>query len=468
MGNDFAIKDFPKDWTLTTLGEMLDQCNGSVQTGPFGSQLHASDYVEVGIPSVMPKNITIEDIDESDIARISIHDAQRLSKYLLDEGDIVYSRRGDVEKCALVTVSQIGWLCGTGCLRIRLGDDAPISPSYLHAYLSSPAMREWISRNAIGATMPNLNTSILRDVPLLIPVNENVKFVENIWNCVNTKLRLNKKTNQTLEHMAQALFKSWFVDFDPVIDNALAAGNDIPEALQHKAEQRKHAQQLPDFNPLPDNIRALFPSEFEQTNEPNIGIFGWIPKGWSAGSLSSLANFTSNRIDGTELTRDNYISTDNMLSNKGGVSTASKVPDIKTTPSFKPGDILISNIRPYFQKIWFATFSGGRSNDVLGFEAIDEQCKEYLLNLLYQDVFFDYMMTTSKGSKMPRGDKKAIMDWPVVIPPSSLQKFFSEHVKNYYQVIPIRNKESEALSMLRDTLLTKLISGELPLNKDVE
>jgi type I restriction enzyme S subunit len=271
--------------------------------------------------------------------------------------------------------------------------------------------------------------------------------------------------------MAQALFKSWFVDFDPIIDNALAAGSnvsDFPEALQYRAEHRKQAKLLSEYKQLSDDIRLLFPSEFEQTDEPSIGISGWIPKGWKADTLSSLAKFTSARIDGAELTLDNYISTDNMLQNKGGITKATKVPDIKTTPVFKSGDILISNIRPYFQKIWFATSSGGRSNDVLGFEAIEEQGKEYLLNLLYQDAFFDYMMTTSKGSKMPRGDKKAIMDWGVVIPPSELQECFSGKVKNYYQVIPVRNKETEVLTKLRDTLLPKLISGELTIPDSIK
>ncbi|MDI4654308.1 MULTISPECIES: restriction endonuclease subunit S [Pseudoalteromonas] len=341
-------------------------------------------------------------------------------------------------------------------------------PLFIYYLLKTISFSDYTDKGAV----PGINRNHVHKARVKAPqcIKEQKCLGEKLY-LFEKRIALNYQTNQTLEQMAQALFKSWFVDFDPVIDNALAAGNDIPEALQHKAEQRKQAQQLqasPETKskPLPDDIRALFPSEFEQTDEPTVGFDGWIPKGWSAGNLSSLANFTSSRIDGTELTLDNYISTDNMLSNKGGISTASKVPDIKTTPSFKPGDILISNIRPYFQKIWFATFSGGRSNDVLGFEAKNEQCKEYLLNLLYQDVFFDYMMTTSKGSKMPRGDKKAIMDWPVVIPPSSLQKFFSEHVKNYYQVIPIRNKESEALSELRDTLLPKLISGELILEKN--
>ena len=153
-----------------------------------------------------------------------------------------------------------------------------------------------------------------------------------------------------------------------------------------------------------------------------------------------------------------------MLSNKSGVTKASKLPDLATAPAFKIGDILVSNIRPYFKKIWFSTYEGGRSNDVLGFEAINGQAKEYLLNLLYQDAFFDYMMTTSKGSKMPRGDKKAIMDWRVIIPPNGLQNFYSDFVKDYYRVIPIRNRLNNALSELRDTLLPKLISGEIRLN----
>lgn len=100
------------EWVSTTLGELVDTFGGSVQTGPFGSQLHAADYVSEGIPSVMPKNIRIEEIDVEDIARISLSDAERLKKYLLAEGDIVYSRRGDVEKCALVTKNETNWLCG--------------------------------------------------------------------------------------------------------------------------------------------------------------------------------------------------------------------------------------------------------------------------------------------------------------------------------------------------------------------
>ena len=247
MGSDFAYTNYPEDWVRTTLGEMIRQSKGSIQTGPFGSQLHAADYVEIGIPSVMPKNISIEGIVEQDIARITQEDADRLKKYLLEEGDIIYSRRGDVEKCALVKQHETGWLCGTGCLRVRLGNESHVTPEFLHAYLSTPAIREWVSRNAIGATMPNLNTTILSDIPVILPNSSSIQLIGNIWHEINQKITLNRQINQTLEQMAQTMFKSWFVDFDPVIDNALDAGNDIPDTLQERAEQRRLLRAKADF-----------------------------------------------------------------------------------------------------------------------------------------------------------------------------------------------------------------------------
>ena len=130
----------------------------NIQTGPFGSQLHASDYVEVGIPSIMPANISENlKIDTDGIARILERDAKQLERYLVAENDIVYSRRGDVEKCAYITSRESGWLCGTGCLRVRFVSEL-ISPKYCAYYLSTNEVKAWLSANAVGSTMPNLNT----------------------------------------------------------------------------------------------------------------------------------------------------------------------------------------------------------------------------------------------------------------------------------------------------------------------
>ncbi|MER6217313.1 restriction endonuclease subunit S [Streptomyces sp. NPDC001674] len=167
-----VIDTAPADrrWRRTTLGQLCSAGGGSIQTGPFGSQLHAADYVESGAPSVMPQNIGDNVIIEDGIARVSAADISRLSKYLLIDGDIVYSRRGDVKRRALVRRHEAGWLCGTGCLRVRAGN--AVEPLWLSHYLGEPEVQNWIHRHAVGATMPNLNTAILGAVPVVLPPTE--------------------------------------------------------------------------------------------------------------------------------------------------------------------------------------------------------------------------------------------------------------------------------------------------------
>ena len=211
-----------KGWTETTLGEVCRRGGGSIQTGPFGSQLHAADYVPVGIPSIMPVNIGDSRIVEEGISRITEADAQRLHRHRVKAGNIIYSRRGDVERCALARREQEGWLCGTGCLKVDLGQGI-VDPLYASYYLSLPDVRAWIVRHAVGATMPNLNTQIMEAVPFVLPPMEIQERVANILGSLDDKIELNRRMNETLEGMARAIFKSWFVDFLPVRAKMAAA-----------------------------------------------------------------------------------------------------------------------------------------------------------------------------------------------------------------------------------------------------
>ena len=129
--------------------------------------------------------------------------------------------------------------------------------------------------------------------------------------------------------------------------------------------------------------------------------------------LRDFVELVKTRVDIKDADVANYISTDNMLPNRGGVEFGnSKLPTTKTVNNFIKGDVLISNIRPYFKKIWFADRSGTRSSDVLCFRATNEKLsKEYLYCVLQSDSFFNYVMSTSKGTKIPRGDKEAILDY---------------------------------------------------------
>ncbi|WP_395754826.1 restriction endonuclease subunit S [Edwardsiella ictaluri] len=320
-----------------------------------------------------------------------------------------------------------------------------------------------------GAAQPSIKVGDVLDLGFYFPNYAHQNTIGGILYTCDNKIHLNRQINQTLEQMAQALFKSWFIDFDPVVDNALDAGffeqySDLPEALLRRAEQRKIVRQRPDFTPLPAETRQLFPAAFEACEEPSLGLGGWVPQGWELGHLSDIAGYGSKRVDVLNLTVDNYISTENMLPDRKGVQPASNLPTLNSVPAYTTRYVLVSNIRPYFKKIWLASGDGGYSNDVLGFESKNAGDEHFLFNLLYQDVFFDFMMATSKGSKMPRGDKKTILSWGLVIPPLLLRKLFSTNVSHFYESMTHRNNECNTLSQLRDTLLPKLIAGELRLN----
>lgn len=158
----------PDGWVASVLGDICNNNGGFIQTGPFGSQLHAEDYIPVGTPVVMPKDIVNRRVQPLSTAKIGESDVSRLAKHQLKPGDIVFSRRGDVEKHALIGAIESGWICGTGCLLVRPGKKC-LSPSFISRALDLPTTRQWLVRHAVGATMPNLNTGILAAVPMLQP-----------------------------------------------------------------------------------------------------------------------------------------------------------------------------------------------------------------------------------------------------------------------------------------------------------
>jgi type I restriction enzyme, S subunit len=194
------------NWTIRTLGEISDEVDGIIQTGPFGSQLHESDYVAVGVPVVMPKNIIDGRISTEDIAYISERDAKRLDRHILEIGDIVYGRRGDIGRRALIRERERGWMCGTGCLRLSLGSTV-LNPVYLYYFLGQPSVIDWISSQAIGATLPNLNTSILRSVSIKYPPLAVQNRIASILTSYDDLIENNIRRIALLKEMGQMIFR---------------------------------------------------------------------------------------------------------------------------------------------------------------------------------------------------------------------------------------------------------------------
>lgn len=161
--------------------------------------------------------------------------------------------------------------------------------------------------------------------------------------------------------------------------------------------------------------------------------------------LSDICDFRKGKVEVENLNTKNYISTENMLPNKSGITDASSLPTVSLTQEYKSGDVLVSNIRPYFKKIWQARYDGGCSNDVLVFVPKSNTDSNFLYYVLADDDFFTYSMATSKGTKMPRGDKTSIMQYEVPMVDFCTQKKIASVLKSLDEKIELNNAINENL-----------------------
>lgn len=432
-------------WHESTLGEICKQQGGSIQTGPFGSQLHASDYRAEGIPVVMPVNLVGGRIEEQGIARISPREAKRLARHELNVGDIVFSRRGDVTRFALLSENEAGWLCGTGCLKVSIGNATMATSSFLAAVLAAPESREWLIRHAVGATMPNLNTEILAGIPITLPPLSEQRAIAHILGTLDDKIELNRKQNETLEEMARALFKAWFIDFEPV---------------RAKMEGRwQRGQSLPG---LPAHLYDLFPDRLVESE------LGEIPEGWACAQASQLINFNPSEPlrKGVEAP---YIE-------MAALPTSGCWPDppvprpFGSGMRFRNGDTLLARITPCLENGKTA-FVRCLPDDIIGWgstEFIVMRSKAPVPPefgyLLARDAAFREQairgMTGTSGRQRVQADSLAA--YKIAAPSNEgVWNAFSDLVALPFGSIKANMEMTVTLAQLRDALLPKLISGGL-------
>lgn len=186
--------------------------------------------------------------------------------------------------------------------------------------------------------------------------------------------------------------------------------------------------------------------------------------------LSDLVEFVNEKIDSTKISLDTYISTDNMITDRGGVETATKLPSATKFHHFKPTDTLFSNIRTYFRKVWFAEFEGGASPDVLVFRTKDPKVLEpaYLFYLLSDKKFSEYTVLTSKGAKMPRGDKAAMMQYKVFVPEPNVQRAVSGVLRTYDLKLKTNTKINQTLEHLAQAIFKSWFVDFDPVKAKIE
>ena len=262
------------EWRPCTIGELCDEGLVKLQTGPFGSQLHAHDYVQEGVPVIPTEALRNRQINHSVLPKVSPEKAEELCRHRHEPGDILFARRGvqATGHIGYVREPEDGFLCGTGAIRLRVVNGRqpqPILPEFLSHVFANPASVAWFKIHAIGATMPNLNEGIIRDFPLRLPPTAEQRRIAGVLSALDDKIDLNRRINQTLEAIARAVFKSWFMDFDPV-RNQIGGG--------HVGRQETS-----------ENVGNLFPSSFQASE------LGPIPVGWHVDSLDGVCEFAYGR-----------------------------------------------------------------------------------------------------------------------------------------------------------------------------
>ncbi|ELC3209341.1 restriction endonuclease subunit S [Vibrio parahaemolyticus] len=195
----------PNGWKLTSLGEV---CSGNLQTGPFGSQLHAHEYTDEGVPVLMPKDLINYRTNNVTAAKIPEHRADDLKKHVLKSGDLLFSRRGDVARFALIESDYPRSLCGTGCLKAT--PNKAHSPLFLSYFLQKNAVKKWLEQNAVGQTMPNMNTAILAELPIMVASSkeeeDKIAQILSTWDkAVATTEKLIKTSKQQKKALMQQL-----------------------------------------------------------------------------------------------------------------------------------------------------------------------------------------------------------------------------------------------------------------------
>ena len=207
-------------------------------------------------------------------------------------------------------------------------------------------------------------------------------------------------------------------------------------------------------NKINDNLAELLQTVYQER-------FGDVSAAGEQGKLLDICFYSKDRVAVSELNTSTYFSTENMLPGKAGATEAASLPTTPQTTACHNGDTLISNIRPYFKKIVYCNDECGCSTDVLCFTPVQSKYAAYLFSTLYADKFFAFMVTGSKGTKMPRGDKQQIMSYPVALPSEEELKEFNALALPVLAKIHSNKAENKRLSATRDALLPKLMSGEI-------
>lgn len=407
-----------------TLGQI-----SNIITGPFGSQLHMSDYVDTGIPVIMPQDIVYGSVSMDNIAYIREVDYLRLLRYAVQPNDIIFARRGDIEKHAFITESN-QLLCGTGCFRVRI-TDSKVYPIFLSYFLDRLETKKWLTNHAVGSNMPNLNTDILAAVPIKLPdYEEQIKIGDFLYN-IDKKIKCNKKINDNLQSQLKLMYDYWFTQFDFPDENGKPYRSSGGAMVWNKQIKRK------------------------------------IPVNWCIGSIAnnSLLQIIKPGIE--KFDEKIYLATADVVGTDIMTGSVVKYHNRENR----------ANMQPMVDSIWFAkmknsvkhlyfnsTMKSIIDNVVLSTGFCGLQCSklsfEYIASFIEHSYFETIKNILAHGATQEAINNDDLYNIALVIPPNNVIQLYHERTKEIYAQISNNICEIRKLTTLRDWLLPMLMNGQ--------
>ena len=413
-----------KELQKIKLGELVD-----FQTGPFGTQFSASEYVNEGIPVINVKNIGVGMVIRENLDYISEQTRDRLSQHILKTGDIVFGRKGSVDRHAYIFQNENGWVQGSDCIRAR--KKTQVNMLFLSQYLEGNGVKKQIINAAVGSTMPSLNTDILKDVIVLLPNIEEQNRISEVLKKIDDKICLNSKINDNLEQQLMLLYDYWFTQFD-----------------------------FPDNNGNPYQTSGG-KMVWNDTLKRNI------PENWKVQSVNS--NCLSSIIKtGVEIfNTKTYLATADV---KGTSISTGTIVDYDGRESR-------ANIQPSINSVWFAKMKNSIkhlylnkemqpiiSSSILSTGFCGLQCNEisfeYIASYVSNSYFEIHKDMLAHGATQEAVNNDDLEGVHIIIPENTVLRAYHEATQSIYAQISKNICENRELVKLRDWLLPMLMNGQ--------
>ncbi len=411
------------EWREVTLGEIAEIVGGSTPSTKI------LDNFDGDVPWLTPKDLA--GTHDRYIARgtrnLSRKGLESCSAKLLPHGSILLSTRAPI---GYVAIAKNPIATNQGFRGLILKDDCV--PEYIYYWIV--AHTKELELHASGTTFPELAGSSLKRIRLSMPSTKAQQMISHVLGTLDDKIELNRRMNETLEAMAQALFKSWFVDFDPV--RAKMEGWDTG---------------------LPKHFDSLFPNKLDASE------LGDIPQGWLIGSLKNIAKEVKRTVDPSKIDPTTpYIGLEHMPRRSIALQEWGHICSVTSNKfEFKKGEILFGKLRPYFHKTGIAPLAGACSTDIVVLSPIRFEYQAFLLTIVSSDDFVNYADKFSTGTRMPRTSWEAMSSYSICIPPVPVMEAFQDILKFHLDHIVANIHEMRMLGAIRNVILPKLLSGEL-------